>query len=159
MNFVSIINDTIKVDIQSRHIDYDMVQHLNNASYLNYIEIARAEAFKALKVDIQKYTGVVATTTLNFMRPIRAGIPISIMMHITKIGNKSMDLAFYFVNSNNIEDFYANATMTQIIFDIKTQKPVQIIPELLYTMELLKDHEDNQAISIQEFHEKMPIFD
>jgi len=154
MSHVSILQDAIKVDIQTRFVDFDMGQHLNNSSYLNYIEIARADGFAhAMKVDTTKIIGVAANVSINFMRPIRFGTPVSVLMRIKDVKGSSKQLYFEFVNTNDTSKIYATAQMTQIMFDVATQKPIPVTDYIRsYASELEKNKDSDSVmdyVSIQ----------
>jgi YbgC/YbaW family acyl-CoA thioester hydrolase len=155
MSYISVFQDAIKVDIQTRFVDFDMGQHLNNSSYLNYIEIARVEGFtKAMKVDTTKEIGVAANVSIDFMRPIRYGTPVSVLMRIKDIKGSSKQLYFEFVDSNDTSKVYAKAKMIQILFDTSTQKPIPVNDYIRsYANELENNKESDSVmnyISIQD---------
>ena len=127
MQHISIYKDAFKIDIQTRYSDFDMVQHLNNTAYLNYIELARADAFThVMKLDTKIHTGLAVNVSINYKRPIQYGMPVSILMRFIKVKGVSNLLHFEFVNSNDLSDVYAVAEMTQVLFVIKKQKPIPV---------------------------------
>ena len=65
------------LDIESRWRDMDAFNHVNNASYLGYIEEARVRWFKSLSSDWAGETSapVMASVTVNYRRPAARRAP------------------------------------------------------------------------------------
>lgn len=83
--------------LQVRFSDCDMMQHVNNAVYLNYFEEARIHYFRQmLGVDWDwKKTGVILRMNeLEYLKPVYLHDPVEIFVFLKKIGEKSFTLAY-----------------------------------------------------------------
>lgn len=75
--------------------DMDAFNHVNNASYLRYIEEARVAWFRALVpeawADVE-CAPILAAATMNYRRPISWPERLKITLHVEKLGSKSLTL-------------------------------------------------------------------
>lgn len=157
MGKVSVFQDALKIDIQSRFTDFDMVKHLNNSAYLSYIEIARSDGFtQAVGVDTKKHTGVAANVAICFKKPIRFGTSVSILMRVEGVKKSSKRLHFEFVDSNDLSRVFATAEMTQIYFDMESHEPIPV-PEFVrnYIKRLESNKENDQVLDCAGFAETL----
>lgn len=82
------------LDIEARWRDMDAFNHVNNASYLGYIEEARVRWFKSLSADWAGETAapVMASVTVNYRRPAVWPETLRIELIADRAGNKSLTL-------------------------------------------------------------------
>ncbi|MGV3610041.1 MAG: acyl-CoA thioesterase [Fluviicola sp.] len=83
--------------LQVRFSDCDMMQHVNNAVYLNYFEEARIHYFRQmLGTDWDwKKTGVILRKNeLEYLKPVFLHEPVEIFVYLKHIGEKSFTLAY-----------------------------------------------------------------
>jgi len=75
--------------------DMDAFNHVNNASYLRYIEEARVAWFRALVpeawADVE-CAPILAAATMNYRRPIGWPEHLRITLYAEKLGTKSLTL-------------------------------------------------------------------
>ena len=75
--------------------DMDAFNHVNNASYLRYIEEARVAWFRALVpnawADVD-CAPILAAATVNYRRPIGWPERVRVTLHAEKLGTKSLTL-------------------------------------------------------------------
>jgi acyl-CoA thioester hydrolase len=83
------------LDIEARWRDMDAFNHVNNASYLGYVEEARVRWFKSLSTDWANQTAapVMASVTVNYRRPAVWPETLRIELIAERAGNKSLTLA------------------------------------------------------------------
>ena len=89
------MNPTVyTLDIESRWRDMDAFNHVNNASYLGYIEEARVRWFKSLSTDWAGETSapVMASVTVNYKRPAHWPETLRIELFAERVGGKSLTL-------------------------------------------------------------------
>lgn len=84
-----------RVRIQQRFNDTDMLGHLNNSAYLEYLEVARL----ALNDEYAALAGegllaVLASLTIDFRREAFLGQDIEVLHLIERIGNTSFSYHF-----------------------------------------------------------------
>ena len=81
--------------IQIRFNDFDSLQHVNNAVYQNYFDLARTSYIshvleEKMKWDIRGL--VLKKVTLEFISPILMDDKIEVKTKIHKLGNKSLGM-------------------------------------------------------------------
>lgn len=98
------------IDIEVRWRDLDAFNHVNNASYLGYIEEARVRWFHSLSDDWANETSapILAAIATNYRRPICWPETLRIELLAERIGNKSVTLAHRIVSANDAEMLYAD---------------------------------------------------
>src|SRR6218665_2935682 len=83
--------------LKVRFSDCDMMQHVNNAVYLNYFEEARIHYFNhllGLDWDWRKHGVLLRKNELEYLRPILLHEPVTIEVFLKHIGDKSFTLAY-----------------------------------------------------------------
>lgn len=119
--------------IKIRFSDLDAMKHVNNATYLTYLEEARIKYFNDLLKknygDID-YQAVVGRIEINYLHPIVLGDDVEIHTRIAKLGNKSLDVE-HIVGIKRINEFIISATsLTKLVyFDYKSQRTKPIPDE------------------------------
>ena len=128
------MSTTIKV----RGYHLDVYQHVNNARYLEFLEEARwqwledAGAFTWLKA--QQLAFVVVNININYRRPAVLGDVLTICSEITQLNGKSGIIAQRVVLAGS-ETVVADATLTFVCIDLRTQKGVALEGELRARLE------------------------
>lgn len=80
-----------------RFSDCDMMQHVNNAVYLNYFEEARIHYFRHLlgvDWDWKKNGVLLRKNELEYLRPVFLNDPVTIEVYLKHLGDKSFALAY-----------------------------------------------------------------
>jgi acyl-CoA thioester hydrolase len=83
--------------LQVRFSDCDMMQHVNNAVYLNYFEEARIHYFRHLlgaDWDWKKNGILLRKNELEYLRPVFLHDPVEIELFLRHLGDKSFSLAY-----------------------------------------------------------------
>lgn len=82
------------VDLEVRWRDLDAFNHVNNASYLGYIEEARVRWFKSLSSDWagESAAPIMAAVQLNYRRPVNWPETVRVQLFAERIGTKSLTL-------------------------------------------------------------------
>jgi acyl-CoA thioester hydrolase len=83
--------------LQVRFSDCDMMQHVNNAVYLNYFEEARIHYFRHLvgvDWDWKKNGILLRKNELEYLKPVFLHDPVEIEVFIKHLGEKSFTLAY-----------------------------------------------------------------
>ncbi len=116
--------------IKLRFSDLDAMKHVNNATYLTYLEEARIKYFNDLLNknygDID-YQAVVGRIEIDYLHPIVLGDVVEIYTRIKKIGNKSVDVEHIIAIRKNDDLIKAAVSLTKLVyFDYETQttKPI-----------------------------------
>ncbi|GGA71078.1 thioesterase [Arenimonas soli] len=82
------------VALEVRWRDLDAFNHVNNASYLGYIEEARVRWFKSLSSDWagESAAPIMAAVQLNYRRPVNWPETVRVELFAERIGTKSLTL-------------------------------------------------------------------
>ena len=132
----------VKTDIQVRFNDFDVLGHLNNATYSTYIELARVHFFQeVLGMDLTQITGVVANFNIDFKRPIRFGTPISVLSRAETECGRFVNMTFQFANASDVSKVYAQATQRMVAVDPQTSQLTNLPKRIQRDMELLMNGE------------------
>jgi len=115
---------SIELPVQFR--DIDVMGHVNNATYLQYMETARIELARLLGqlTDGVRPGFIVASARVEFKKPIRDERRITVSVWVSRIGEHSWDLDYSIHGPRGIE--YAIGRTTQVAYDYKTGSTVQI---------------------------------
>ncbi|MFE8072435.1 thioesterase family protein [Marinobacteraceae bacterium S3BR75-40.1] len=121
----------IRTSIQPRFSDFDALGHLNNAKYLEYVEVARIHAFAdVLGVRLQEISAVMGTATINFLRPVQLFEKLVLETAIVDVRHHSIDLRITFRSDNDEGAPKAIVEARQVVVDAKSGK-VREVPDFL----------------------------
>lgn len=87
-----------------RSYELDIMGHVNNAAYLNWLEQARLEAFESLGYPLEdliarRWMTTVARIEIDYRREARFGDEIAITTRLDRIGESSLALAHRLVRA------------------------------------------------------------
>ena len=121
-----------KTKIKVRFSDLDAMQHVNNATYLTFLEEARIDYFSNLfnrRYDNLDFEAVVGRIEINYIHPIVLGDEVEVLTRISKIGTKSVDVEHVIVIKKKNDLIKAATALTKLVYyDYKAQT-TQVIPE------------------------------
>lgn len=118
----------VHTEIKIRGYHLDMFRHVNNARYLEFLEEGRWAFFDATPDFFYRLKGVtffVVNININYRRPATIGDVLDIQTRLSKIGNTSGVLRQEVYNKKTGE-LTADADITFVITDAKTQKPLNL---------------------------------
>lgn len=84
-----------RTQIQVRYNDIDILNHVNNAVYQQYLDMAKYNYFKQVlkgTFSFENYMFVLAHLEINFTEPIVLGEDIVVLTKTINIGEKSLRL-------------------------------------------------------------------
>ena len=116
--------------IEVRYGDLDPQGHVNNANFLTYLEQARVNYLIRLGLfkEGQAFFDVgiiLAEAQITFLSPILFGMKVVVEVRVTRLGNKSMDMAYRIVESVTGTQL-AQASTTLVTFDYHVNKTILI---------------------------------
>jgi acyl-CoA thioester hydrolase len=115
------------ITIETRWKDMDALGHINNATFLTYLESGRIELVK--KWDFKKPPFIQASTKIDYLRQLSHPATLQIGQKISRVGHKSFDiLTGIFVADE--EEPVAQAVTTLVAFDYESQKTIPV-PEVI----------------------------
>jgi acyl-CoA thioester hydrolase len=114
------------IDLPVQFRDIDVMGHVNNATYFQYMETGRVELARKLGQVRQGFRGgfIVASARCEFKKPIRDERRVTVSVWVSRIGDRSWDLDYSIRGPRRIE--YALGRTTQVAYDYKTRLAVQI---------------------------------
>ena len=123
------ITNLFEMDIAVRWRDMDAFNHVNNASYLGYIEEARVAWFKTLSEDWvnESAAPILAAITLNYRRPANWPETMRIELFAERIGNKSLTLGHRIHSASEPGLLYADGNAVMVWVDRNGQSV--LLPE------------------------------
>jgi len=115
---------SIELPVQFR--DIDVMGHVNNATYFQYMETGRVELARKLGQVREGFRGgfIVASARCEFKKPIRDERRVTVSVWVSRIGDRSWDLDYSIHGPRRIE--YAVGRTTQVAYDYRTRLSVQI---------------------------------
>jgi acyl-CoA thioester hydrolase len=118
------------IDLPVQFRDIDVMGHVNNATYLQYMETARVELARKLGQVREGFRAgfIVASVRCEFKKPIRDERRITVSVWVSRIGVRSWDLDYSIRGPRRTE--YAIGRTTQVAYDYKTRATVRISRKL-----------------------------
>jgi thioesterase-3 len=125
-------------DIKIRGYHLDLYGHVNNARYLEFLEEGRW-SFAEENLDMREWKRLglafsVVNININYRRPAFMGEIIEIRTWISRIGNASATIRQEIVLKGT-ETTIADADVTFVMVDGKTNKPVPMTEDILSAFE------------------------
>jgi acyl-CoA thioester hydrolase len=119
---------SIELPVQFR--DIDVMGHVNNATYFQYMETARVELARRLGQVGEGFRGsfIVASARCEFKKPIRDERRITVSVWVSRIGGRSWDFDYSIEGPRKVE--YAIGRTTQVAYDYKTRATVRMSGKL-----------------------------
>ena len=121
-----------KTPIQLRFKDLDSLNHVNNANYITYFELARVKYFDDVvneEVNWSEEGIILASITVDYKLPALFKDDLYVYCKCTKLGNKSFDLAYVMVKTENGKEIVvATGSSVQVCFNYKKQSTIPIPP-------------------------------
>lgn len=112
--------------LKVRFSDCDMMQHVNNAVYLNYFEEARIHYFRqilGIDWDWKREGILLRKNELEYLKPVFLHDPVEIAVYLKHLGEKSFTLT-YEVRVN--QDLRTTGTSVLVCFDSQVMRSIAI---------------------------------
>jgi len=126
--------------INTRWRDLDAFRHVNNATFLSYIEDARILLLKKWKVDFGKKSLIVASVKIDYLKQIKHPSSLIIGQRVSRLGNKSFDIQSAIFLKDDIKPS-CFSTVTSVAYDFEIKKTVKVYQEIINDYELSQKHE------------------
>src|SRR5437016_4982792 len=104
--------------------------HVNNATYLQYMETARVELARKLGQVREGFRPdfIIASARVEFKKPIRDERQITVSVWVSRIGNRSWNLDYSIHGPRGIQ--YAVGRTTQVAYDYSSRSAIRISGKL-----------------------------
>ena len=113
--------------IKTRFRDLDAFKHVNNATFLSYLEDSRILFFKRWGINFKEKSLIVASIKIDYINQVIHPSELIICQKISRIGNKSFD-NFSVIFSE--EKIVCAATITIVCYDFLSKKTVPVYDEI-----------------------------
>jgi acyl-CoA thioester hydrolase len=118
----------IEVPIALRWRDLDAFKHVNNSTFLTYLEEARLTWFARIDGPwfAENYVPVVAATTVNYRAQLAWPGQIVVGLSCARLGNSSLTLEHRMIDAANLEKVYSDGSVVLVWIDPANGKPVPL---------------------------------
>lgn len=117
--------------IQLRFNDVDMIGHINNNSFLEYMDLGKTSYFNSVKADLINWkfiNAVVVNVNCSFYSPGYFNEPIAVLTSITSISQRSLKMEQRIINTET-GDVKCVGTTVMAGFDPTTAQGAEIDAE------------------------------
>ena len=113
--------------INTRWKDLDAFRHVNNATFLSYIEDARIVFFKRWGINFKEKSLIVAAVKIDYINQLEHPSNIIVGQKVSRIGSKSFDIqSALFKNKTLI----CCSVITSVCYDFINNKTVPVYQEI-----------------------------
>ena len=119
-------------ELDARWRDLDAFNHVNNATYLTYLEEARLQWLRHVPGPWfdEASMPVLAASHLNYRQPIAWPARLAIELRCERLGHSSVTLAHRLVDAEDRERLYCDGHVVLVWMDPSTGKPVPLPPAI-----------------------------
>ncbi|TAN05152.1 MAG: acyl-CoA thioesterase [Rhodanobacteraceae bacterium] len=120
-----------KLAVIAMHVrwrDLDAFNHVNNSSYLTFLEEARLQWLRGVPGEWfnEHAMPVMAAVELHYLKPITWPAEVDVQLSCARLGNTSMTVANRIVDRNDPACVYADGTVVLVWIDPATGQPVSL---------------------------------
>jgi acyl-CoA thioester hydrolase len=131
MKKILTLNDfTFQHSLKTRWRDLDAFRHVNNATFLSYIEDARILFFKRWIINLKEKSLIVASVKIDYINQLEHPSNIIIGQKVSRIGTKSFDIQSAIFKEDD-EKLICCSIVTSVCFDFIHSKTVNLFPEII----------------------------
>jgi acyl-CoA thioester hydrolase len=131
MKKILTLNDfTFQHSLKTRWRDLDAFRHVNNATFLSYIEDARILFFKRWSINLKEKSLIVASVKIDYINQLEHPSNIIIGQKVSRIGTKSFDIQSAIFKEDD-EKLICCSIVTSVCFDFIHNKTVNLFPEII----------------------------
>ena len=115
--------------LKTRWRDLDAFRHVNNATFLTYIEDARILFFKRWGINLKEKSLIVASVKIDYVSQLLHPSNIIIVQKVSRIGTKSFDIFSAIFNEED-SNLICTSTVTSVCYDFIEGKTVSVFNEI-----------------------------
>lgn len=115
----------VSKDIEVRFTDIDALGHVNNASFLSYLEEVRLQYMGHIFPDLDYHKDfssfpiILGEVFCRYISPAFLGETLCVQTKVTEFGTKSFSMA-YLLTDKKTNRLVATAKTTMVMYDLKT---------------------------------------
>ncbi len=124
--------------VEVRFSDVDAMNHVNNAVYLTYMELARVRIWQerfAFSGSARDIPVIVARIAVDYRSPIGLEDPVEVGIGVTHVGRTSFTFRYRVEAAGRLA---AEAESVQVCFDYSAGRPVPVDEDLRRRLEGLR---------------------
>ena len=126
---VNLENFKYSTPIHVRFSDMDAFGHVNNAVYLTYFEIARANFWRnIINWDWNKIGVILRRSEIDYIKPITLDDVVKCYVRTSRVGNSSFDVEYVIVHTKDDKEEICTTGKTVCISYDYTQRKSSPIP-------------------------------
>ena len=126
---LSLQDFTFKHPIKTRWRDLDAFRHVNNATFLSYIEDARILFFKRWGINLKDKSLIVASVKIDYINQLIHPSDIIIAQKVSRLGNKSFDIQSAIFEKSNSQ-LICQSIVTSVCYDFIKNQTVALFEEI-----------------------------
>jgi acyl-CoA thioester hydrolase len=115
------------IELDTRWADMDCIGHINNATFLTYVESARIKLIQ--KLGFLNVPIIMASIKIDYLNQLSFPSTMEIGQKISRIGNSSFDILTGIFKLDD-DKLITLSTTTLVCFDYKTQKSIPVPDEI-----------------------------
>ena len=115
--------------INTRWKDLDAFGHINNATFLSYIENARIDLLNIYEINNKSKSIIIASIKIDYINQIDHPTKLIIGQFISRLGNTSFDINADIL-SNDKKTFYAKSKATCVCFNYITNNKLKVYQKI-----------------------------
>ena len=125
-----ITNFKFQHNLKTRWRDSDAFRHINNATYLSYIEDARLELMRRWGITQDGNSVIVASVKIDYYKQVVHPTELVIGQKVSRLGNKSFDITSIVFNRDTNEPV-CESVITIVCFDFSANKTVSVYKKII----------------------------
>ncbi|MDQ7027601.1 MAG: acyl-CoA thioesterase [Anaerolineae bacterium] len=119
------------LSVTVRFADLDAMGHLNNVTYLTYVEQARIIYVRDVcgwQTDWRKLGMILARTEIDYKLPIGFEHQVMVYMRMSRIGGKSFDFDYIITRQkgDNAPEIAAEVKTVMVAYDYETDNTISV---------------------------------
>lgn len=120
------------VDIDVRFRDLDAMGHVNNAVYFTYFEEGRKYFFHHIvqSKSARDFPFIIAHVACDYIRPVQLSDPLSLLMWVSEMGDKSFALAYRLAHREDPSVVFARGKTVQVSYDYQNSRTMPTSADL-----------------------------
>ncbi len=135
----------IKYNLEVYTYQIDIVHHLNNTVYIEWMEIGRMKLLEAMGLPVEEIEKsgilpVLTETHIRYRKPIYFGDKVYAEIWVSKLGAASAIMSFRFYKNDGI--LAAEGWQKGLFINTETKKPHRLTPEERKRFEAFVEEEE-----------------
>ena len=120
---------TFQHTLKTRWRDLDAFRHVNNATFLSYIEDARVLFFQRWGINLKEKSLIVASIKIDYINQLEHPSDIIVGQKVSRLGKKSFDIESAIFIKTNLQ-IVCHSIVTSVCYDFLNKKTVELFDEI-----------------------------